>query len=269
MKKIQSKKLLIVLGVVAALILLHFTGLLRPVERSVLSFFDPVSRNMYEASSFFKNIYGQQMEAHDRSRRIEELEKEVNRLTAENAELKTLREENEKLRRYLDFFEEKEHDHVLADIVSQEAFVNPQEENPHIVINKGENDGVKKGYLVVNEQGVVVGKVSSVGPASAELILVTNSESRLAASVQNSDRTSGVVEGSLGLTMEMNFIPQSEEVNVDDLVTTSGLEKDIPRGLAIGKVAEVEGSRNRVWQRATVEPLVDLDELTVVSVLVP
>ncbi|HMB66239.1 MAG TPA: rod shape-determining protein MreC, partial [Patescibacteria group bacterium] len=172
-------------------------------------------------------------------------------------------------REYLDFLKEKKYEHILANIVSQGVSIDPQEKNAHIVIDKGGNHGIESGLLVVNEQGVAIGKIGRVKPESAELILVTNNEAKLACSIQNSDKTSGVVEGRLGLTMEMNLIPQSEKVSPGNMVVTSGLEKDIPRGLVVGKVIEVDNSKNEVWQQATVEPLVDFDNLTVVSVLVP
>lgn len=255
--------------VIIGLIFLHYTRVLTPVESFVSASTQAVSGKAYQVSAFVKNTYNKQVQTRDQSQKIAELKGEVNRLTAEIADLRTAQEENQKLREYLDFFEGRNYDHILANVVSRGVSIDPQEKNAHIVIDKGKKQGVESGLLVVNEEGVVVGKIGSVRPESSELILITNNGSQVACSVQNSDRTSGVVEGRLGLTMEMNFIPQSEEVKEGDLVVTSGLERSIPKGLAVGKVAEVNSSKNDVWQQATVEPLVDFDNLTVVSVLVP
>jgi rod shape-determining protein MreC len=67
----------------------------------------------------------------------------------------------------------------------------------------------------------------------------------------------------------MNYIPQLEKVTVGDTVVTSGLSEDIPRGLVIGRVTNVKSISNEVWQTATIEPLLNFKNLTVVSVVIP
>jgi rod shape-determining protein MreC len=72
----------------------------------------------------------------------------------------------------------------------------------------------------------------------------------------------------MGLTVVMEFIPQTEDIRTGDVVVTSGLERNIPPGLVIGKVTEVNNKSNEVWQSVNIEPLVDLDELTIVAVVI-
>jgi rod shape-determining protein MreC len=67
----------------------------------------------------------------------------------------------------------------------------------------------------------------------------------------------------------MNFIPQSAEISLDDVVVTSGLEQYIPRGLIIGKIIEVTKDNNELWQNAVIESTVDSEDLVIVSVLLP
>ena len=64
-------------------------------------------------------------------------------------------------------------------------------------------------------------------------------------------------------------IPQSEKVSLDDIVITSGLGENIPRGLVVGKVILVNSESNEIWQSATIEPLANFDNLTLVSVILP
>ncbi|NCQ16170.1 rod shape-determining protein MreC, partial [Candidatus Falkowbacteria bacterium] len=54
-----------------------------------------------------------------------------------------------------------------------------------------------------------------------------------------------------------------------DLVATSGLEENIKRGLVVGRVAQVAKENNQVWQSAVIEPLLSLDNLTLVAILLP
>ncbi|MBU0619941.1 rod shape-determining protein MreC, partial [Patescibacteria group bacterium] len=81
------------------------------------------------------------------------------------------------------------------------------------------------------------------------------------------DVTMGIIEGEFGLTIKMDFIPQNKRINNEDIVITSGLEKNIPKGLVIGKITRINKNNNEVWQNAIIEPLADLDNLIIVSVL--
>jgi rod shape-determining protein MreC len=83
------------------------------------------------------------------------------------------------------------------------------------------------------------------------------------------ERTTGVTEGDMGLTIKMQFVPQGENVKEGDIVISSGLEENIPHGLVIGKVIRVEKDSNEVWQSLVIESIVDLDELKIVSVIKP
>jgi rod shape-determining protein MreC len=71
------------------------------------------------------------------------------------------------------------------------------------------------------------------------------------------------------MTIKMNYIPQLEKISPGDMVISSGLERSIPRGLLIGKVTQVHNTSNGVWQTATIEPISNLDKLTIVSIIIP
>ena len=71
------------------------------------------------------------------------------------------------------------------------------------------------------------------------------------------------------LTVNMVFISQTEKIEIGNIVVASGLEKNIPRGLVIGRVSKVEKESNELWQSAVIEPIANLDELIIISVLLP
>ena len=75
--------------------------------------------------------------------------------------------------------------------------------------------------------------------------------------------------GDLGLTVKLNFVGQTEKINLGDIITTSGLEKDIPAGLVIGRVSQINNNQNDVWQNINIEPAVNFDNLRIVSVARP
>jgi cell shape-determining protein MreC len=54
---------------------------------------------------------------------------------------------------------------------------------------------------------------------------------------------------------------------VDDQVITSGNEPLVPRGLLLGKVEQVQNQASQGFQDISILPVVDLNKLTIVSVL--
>jgi rod shape-determining protein MreC len=122
---------------------------------------------------------------------------------------------------------------------------------------------------VVDENGVIIGKIIEVKDHSARACLTTGANCQLAAAIINETKTIGLSEGELGLTIKMNYIPQMENIRPEDIVITSGLGGDIPRGLVIGRVSQVNNQSNEIWQDVTIEPLSSLRSLTIVSVILP
>jgi rod shape-determining protein MreC len=91
----------------------------------------------------------------------------------------------------------------------------------------------------------------------------------MAVSLSNENRTVGLAEGDLGLSVKISFVSQSENIKVGDQVITSGLEKNIPRGLAVGRVNNVEQEVNDIWQNINAEALFNINNLNIVSVILP
>lgn len=267
MLKKKSKKIFIFLAVIGLLIFLHYIMVLRPIENFVIEILKPVSTRMYKISSNIKLSYQNQTDKRDLFKIISETNEKVNELTVENVRLKGLEDENEKLRQHLKFLEQNKFNFVLAHVLSHGTSLNQSEAREEIVIDKGSKDGVVLGQAVASDKGYLIGKIQEVEDEISKVYLVTNKKCKVAATLQNEDKTVGITEGELGLTIKMNFIPQTEIVSLGDNVITSGLEKNIPRGVVIGKVMEVEKDSNEVWQSATIEPLVNSNDLTILSVI--
>ena len=118
-------------------------------------------------------------------------------------------------------------------------------------------------------KGTIVGKIVEAKNNISKVELTNNEQCKIAATILNSEKTTGITQGELGLTIRMDFIPQSEEIKIDDIVVTSGLEQTIPRGLVIGKISDVNRENNELWQTARLNTLIDPSDLVIVSVLVP
>ncbi|MCK5510609.1 rod shape-determining protein MreC [Candidatus Parcubacteria bacterium] len=265
----KKKNVIIYLAAFALLVFLYGVGALRHAENLFTRILNPVLKQFYTIGADIKNTYNEQTSKYDLAKVIKEMEKQVMLLTGENAELKTALKENDILREHLGFLERNELTYIMSNIISKEDILNVGGQTEVIIIDKGEQHGIRKGLSVVNSQGVIIGKVAEVKARTARVHLTSSDRCKLAVTILGDDATSGIAQGSLGLVIKMDFIPQIKNLNINDIVVSSGLEKDIPRGLVVGNISEVRKESNELWQSAIIEPMLDMDELTIVSIIIP
>ena len=117
------------------------------------------------------------------------------------------------------------------------------------------------------ENGFLLGRIINVEKNTAIIRLITDNRSKFTASIINQNKTQGLVEGEHGLSIKMKMIPQDENVQVGDIVITSGAEKNIPRGLIIGKVESIQKELYEPFQSANLRSLADLNKVNIVTVL--
>ncbi len=265
MIKINKNNPVVIFGVVFILLfLLYVTGFLAPLGDFLLSTTKPLNANLYRWSSSSNNSYHSSRGSKVLQNRISELNKKVLALTVANSRCLEIGAENTKLRASLNFLKINNFKAVTASIIAKQA---PIDNNGDLIIDRGSRDGLRPGLGVIS-QGVIIGKIIEVKDTSATFCLTTSANCKLAATIQNQTKTRGIVNGNLGLTIEMNYIPQSENIKTGDMVITSGLGGNIPRGLLIGKISRIYNTSNEVWQTATIEPLLNPGSLTVVLVII-
>ncbi len=109
-----------------------------------------------------------------------------------------------------------------------------------ITIDVGTDVGVHPGLTVLGPSGVI-GQVISASGGSAEVRLITDPQSGVAAMIQSS-RAEGVLRGSLNGVLHLENVDDDVEVNVGDVVMTSGLGGSYTKGLLLGTVVRVEGN---------------------------
>jgi rod shape-determining protein MreC len=106
-----------------------------------------------------------------------------------------------------------------------------------VILNKGSIDGVKADMGVICPTGVV-GKVIRVGPTSCLVRLITDQRFAVSVRLQGS-RVRGIVQGTGGDEVKLLFIRDTDAVEIDDRVVSSGLERIFPRGILVGRVKSV------------------------------
>jgi rod shape-determining protein MreC len=134
-----------------------------------------------------------------------------------------------------------------------------------VMINKGEANGVAKDMAVATSEGVV-GRVIEVSPGTAKVLLIIDPNSAVDVITQRS-RAQGIMEGKIDEVCILKYVQKNEDVQVGDIVVTSGLGGVFPKGLVVGTVSLVDRKRSGIFQYIEVNPSVDLSKLEEVLIL--
>jgi rod shape-determining protein MreC len=196
---------------------------------------------------------------------LEELEKENVGLRVENRELRATNQglrdverEVNRLRHALNYRERSVFKLLPAVVVTRDSSTWWRT----IMINRGKEDGVEGDMAVVTDEGLV-GKTTTVAANISVVLLVSDENCKLAASVEGT-REQGIVSGErvvAGLTpaLYLNFLSKQADLKPGQKVYTSGVGGVFPSGLPVGavksfRVRELDG-------QAQLTPAVDLSHL--------
>lgn len=190
------------------------------------------------------------------------LEEENQKLLSQIQSLKELEAENVELKSLLDYKISSEREILVANVINRDPM------NPNIlIINVGKKQGVKPGQAVIVNDGIMVAKIIEVENDAAKLRLLTDNFSKIAVKVSDDYEVSGLLSGSLGLGMDLTYIPEQQDIKKGDLVVTSNMNEFIPAGLVVGTVEEVQFSKEEIFKSASILPMVDYQTLSLVSVI--
>ncbi|MFA5021989.1 MAG: rod shape-determining protein MreC [Patescibacteria group bacterium] len=263
-KFIKSRPLsLTLLAAVILLIFLHYTSILVPIENLVIRILAPIQSKIYGTGTKVNDFYYDATSRKDFVQANEKLTNEVNRLTIENAQLKTVLQDNQEVSKQANFLARTGLQAITARVVGK----NPEPNLQSIILDKGSNEGIKINFPLITDDGVMIGKISQVKANSSEAVLINDSRSKIAVIIQNESNSKGVVVGEHGLSLKMELISKNDVIKEGDIAITSGLEPTIPRGLVVGKINRITAEPNASFQTAWLQSLVKIDNLTVVSVL--
>lgn len=179
------------------------------------------------------------------------LRETVSSLTLQNRALADLKLENERLARLLEFREIQGVQTLGARVVGRV----PDYLAHMIYIDRGSADGVKADTPVLSGYGAA-GRAVLVSPHQAQVQLITNADASVGAMLLTS-RSPGVLRGTGGPLLHLDYINNTEEVSVGEIVVCSGLDGVFPKGIPVGKVVSSRKGRT-VFREIEVEPFADL-----------
>ena len=198
-----------------------------------------------------------------------ELQLELGRLRAErlltNARLQkltALEAENARLRDLLEARSQVRDEIRVAEIMAVDA--NPFRHN--IVIDVGSRDKVYDGQAIVDAAGVV-GQVIKTSLTTAQAILISDPSHALPVEVnRNGLRTIAKGTGELN-RLDLPFLPNNADIEVGDLLVTSGLGGAFPAGYPVAVVTTVNRIPQAPFADVTATPAAALDQVREVMLI--
>ncbi len=194
----------------------------------------------------------------------EKLKKEYANLLYLNTKISALEDENKRLKKIVSYTDENNFDFVLTKIVS----VKEKGGEYVYIIDKGKDDGVREGLLVVDENRFLVGNVFKVEKGYSYVRTVVSPYFKISFRKQDAQKVLGILKGDSAYALESDMVSRDIDIREDDIVLTTSINDDVS-GVLIGKVILVEDDENLVFKKVFVSPLSDLDNVKFLSVIIP
>jgi len=258
----RSLQAIVLALLVIGLIALALSGYLAPLTRVVLN---PLISAQTWLATRFQAIQTALTAPQDlASLRLQnqQLAGEVSRLQAELIDMEQQISQTRVLSALVDFARVRpENRYVAAAVIGRD----PSPFLQYVIINRGSDDGLRRGMPVVTSQGLV-GRVAAVISGAARVQLISDADSTINVRL-GSARTQAVLRGTVTGEVNLEMIPQSATLQGGDLVLTSGIGGNYPPDILIGQVSGVRKHENELYQRAAVQPVVDFNQLEIVLVI--
>jgi rod shape-determining protein MreC len=262
---IRSPRLLrsITIAVISiGLVILAVGGYLTPLSRIALSPLIAAQTWISERFQAVQTLVTSPRDVTVLMQRNAELESEVANLQTQIIDLQQQLTEYRILSALLDFARAyPEYQYLGASVIGRD----PSPFVKYIHINRGSDDGLRRGMPVVTQQGLV-GRVAQITASAGLVELITDPGTVINVRLEP-ERVEAVLSGSITGDVSLDFIPQEIAVEPGDLVLTSGLGGNFPPNILIGQVTSVRSQDYDLFQSASVQPVVDFEHLEIVLVI--
>jgi rod shape-determining protein MreC len=229
--------------------------------RIAISLIAPFQEAVSRSIRFVKDIWVHYFFLVETAKENDNYKKALSHAVERNNLYKELELSNIRFRSLLDFQKIITDNVVAAEVIGKD----PSPWFKTIMINKGKDDGVKKGAAVVSPEGIV-GQVAEVSARNSKVLLIIDHNSAVDALVQRS-RARGIIKGGFADRCVFKYVLRKKGIAVGDTVVSSGLDGVFLKGLPVGQVSGVVKPNSGIFQEVTVTPCVDFEKLEEVLVV--
>lgn len=204
------------------------------VEGTVQTMVSPAHRAVSGVWLWISRAWNNYFSLIGRASEAEALRTRLGALERRAATLEESARENARLRQLLGLRERIEVPSMAAQTIGRDMAHGYES----FIINRGTRDGIAADWAVIAPTGAVVGRVVTANPYTSTVQLVTDAQSAVGAKVARSG-AHGVVHGTGGGALQLDYVTSLANVTEGDLVVTSGDDGVHPAGLEIGRVTSV------------------------------
>lgn len=238
------------------------------LESGVGSALNPIQKVAYNINRGFKDFVDFFLNFSDVREENKTLTKENKKLEDEITKYSKLEEENEDLRKMFDLKnQDDEYNYIGTNIVG----VSGGNILNGYIVDKGKNDGIEKGMIVISPDGIV-GQVTNTGNNWSIIECIINENVKVAVMVESTRENTGILQGykdhsNSNLTEVVN-LPINSAIKEGDVILTSGLG-NYPKEIKVGEVVSVSEDKVKVMKSAVVKPYVNFDKLDKLFIIAP
>ena len=256
-------RLFVVILVALGIVGLALGGYLTPLSRLLLN--PIVSAQTWLAKRYqaVQSLINQPKDVTTLRQQNSQLEAENSRLQVQIVELQQQVTEAELLSTLVDYERRHvENQYTAASVIARD--VSPFMH--YVIIDRGSDDGLRKGMPVITQQGLV-GSIAAVTAGAARVQLINDTGSSINVLLQQSGEEA-VLNGQITGEIELDMIRQNATIQPGDLVMTSGLGGNYPANIVIGQVVTIRNEASALFQTASVQPAVDFSQLVIVLIII-
>jgi rod shape-determining protein MreC len=204
-------------------------------------------------------------------RQLDELQKENQLLKIQAAQWEEVARENSRLRQSLGFPKQVPWKLKPARVVARD----PANWWRTLKIDAGTRDGLTLNAPALSAEGCLVGRISEVGYAQSQVVLVGDPACRVAVLIEDDKtRENGVIAPSSSSPLDntlvdLSFLSRTSQLKAGQRVTTSGLGGIFPKGIRVGQIVDFRAIDFGLYNEARVKLEVKMNTLEEVWVILP
>jgi rod shape-determining protein MreC len=237
------------------------SGNWNPIEKIVVEITAPFQKIVYSTINSTRNIWLKYFGLINARKENIRLKEQIISLKTESYRNQELLATYRRLLRLLQFTERTDQAVLAAQVIGRD----PSGFFQSVIINRGKRAGLSVNMPVVNEEGVV-GRIVSVSDNYSKVLLLIDQNSAVDCINQRS-RDGGIVKGLSSNTCIMDYVLKSANIEVEDVIITSGIGGIFPKGVPIGRVIDIQDPPDEFFMEIKIEPYVDFSRIEEVLVI--
>jgi rod shape-determining protein MreC len=250
------------------------SGLLHGIQRGAQTVLSPIEKGASTAAKPFRDLFNFVGDAFGAKGDNRKLKKQLAQARTQLAAAQTAVRDNQQLRAMVGLQQRPGFPQGTKPVTARVIARSPTDWSSTVEIDKGSGDGLRVDQPVITGDGLV-GKVTSVASATAQVTLVTDGSMSVSAEIMPVG-AGGIMKPAVGdpNDLQLDFVTKGGLIRRGQVVVTSGfrdtaarLESLYPRGIPIGTVKAVNPSELETYQRVHVQPFADFRRMDWVQVL--